>query len=803
MNRTNKILLTILAGAMVFGGLNMSVSAIPYMAPYGDSDTLIIDPEDLEIETVVEEQGSANDTTREYLPLEIRDTAAYNRQQASLPRNYESQIHLLARTYGDSIVLRWAADDYVSWQYLNTVGVNIIRMPIVEKGSKRNEMMRLDTLAYRLKPATLEQWRSKYPESDSVAAVAMGTLYSEGGFTQEQSRHGVGEMGALLDVHGDQQFRFGMAVLASEWRKDVAEDLAMRFVDKNVKVGEKYQYIVRPAEFDSTGHLQFRVGYIDEIENKEYTAEPYEAVMGDSVVGINQLRIWWEQNSRFSSFDIHRRAMGEKEWTKLNDKPFIMMRDIKEEGLDNFINDNVKPGTYEYRISGYDAFGDYVQAKNYHVATMPDLDAPLPPNLKYIIIDRRNPDDPSKDVYADFHFHKDTMEADFIGYKILYYQRSRDEQKAVWKELTPELIPVSDTVYTVNVSDLTTSQVTVAAYDSAQNVSYSMTHIMRVTDLSAPDAPENFRYEVLDNEAGTIRLSWTAPSNDVDYYELAFANDTTHQFMLRQIPGDSLLRDTTFVDTLAVDVNQKYIYYKVRAVDYSTNEGAYTAPLQVIRPSMIQPAVPHIDSVWVDQVKGVYMRWACSNEQQVSHHVLMRRLAGTQKWTTIGVYNGDSLRVAGNMVEVNDVPEYVRRNRYEYAMESFSYAGIRSGLSLVYSTRFEGQKVFDWQIKLMGMYDEKEKKTKIVWETDDKLPYKGEWYFCVYRKGPRDKRHKFLMSVKKEDRIFEDRLLSAGETAEYYVKIRYRDGRSTTESNVVKVTAPASSSGGDEMRDER
>ena len=52
---------------------------------------------------------------------------------------------------------------------------------------------------------------------------------------------------------------------------------------------------------------------------------------------------------------------------------------------------------------------------------------------------------------------------------------------------------------------------------------------MRVTDLAAPEAPENFRYEVLDNEAGTIRLSWTPPSNDVDYYELAFANDTTLQ----------------------------------------------------------------------------------------------------------------------------------------------------------------------------------------------------------------------------------------------------------------------------------
>ena len=773
----------------IAGILGASAASRGVISPCGGQvlpATDSIDFEDIAVEDTAYEWHP--DSTRDYLPREVRDTAEFNNSNLER-RNYESVINLLARTYGDSIVLRWAPEDYVSWQYLNAVGVNIYRMPILD-GKKKDLEFRIDTLAYRLKPATLEQWRALYPESDSVAMIGMGTLYSEGGFTQDQSRHGTGEMGALLDVYSDQQFRFGMAVLASEWRRDVADNLAMRFVDKNVKKGEKYRYIVRPAEFDSTGNLQFRVGHIEEIENKKYVLEPYETVMGDSVIGVNQFRIWWEQTDRFSSFDIHRRAMGEQEWMKVNNNPFIMMRDIHDEELDNFINDNVRPGTYEYRISGYDAFGDLVVAKNYHVASMPDLEAPRPPKLKYIVIDRRNPDDLSKEVYADFYFSKDTMEADFIGYKILYYQRTRDDRKAEWIELTPDLIPVNDTVWTVNVSDISSSQVAVAAYDSAQNVSYSMTHVMRVTDLAAPDAPENFRYEIVDNQAGTVRLSWTAPSMDVDYYEIAFANDTTHEFMLRQIPDNSLLRDTTFVDTLAVDVNQKYIYYKVRAIDYATNEGAYTAPLQVIRPSMVQPAVPHIDSAWVDQVKGIHMRWACSNEQQVSHHILMRRLATAKKWTVIGVYNGDSLRAAGNIVDVFDVPEYVRRNRYEYVMESFSYAGISSGLSLVYSTRFEGERFFEWSIKLIGDYDNREKKTKIAWETDEKLPYKGEWYFCVYRKGENDKRHKFLMSVKADDRVFQDYLLLPGQSAEYYIKIKYADGRETTPSNIVTVTAP-------------
>ena len=46
------------------------------------------------------------------------------------------------------------------------------------------------------------------------------------------------------------------------------------------------------------------------------------------------------------------------------------------------------------------------------------------------------------------------------------------------------------------------------------------------------------------------------------------------------------------------------------------------------------------------------------------------------------------------------------------------------------------------------------------------------------------------MSVGADKMTFQDNLLSAGETAEYFVRIRYKDGRATTNSNTVAVTAP-------------
>jgi hypothetical protein len=90
-----------------------------------------------------------------------------------------SKIHLLVRTYGDRVALRWVPEDYVSWLFLIDGGVNVLRQ-------KEGEM-KVDTLAYALKPWTEEQFRQKYNVNDSNAMVAMGVLYGEGRKTEGQT----------------------------------------------------------------------------------------------------------------------------------------------------------------------------------------------------------------------------------------------------------------------------------------------------------------------------------------------------------------------------------------------------------------------------------------------------------------------------------------------------------------------------------------------------------------------------------------------------------------------------------------
>ena len=53
-------------------------------------------------------------------------------------------------------------------------------------------------------------------------------------------------------------------------------------------------------------------------------------------------------------------------------------------------------------------------------------------------------------------------------------------------------------------------------------------------------------------------------------------------------------------------------------------------------------------------------------------------------------------------------------------------------------------------------------------------------------------RHSFeyLISEDINEPLHSNRLLSPGETAEFYVKLLYSDGRASKPSNIVKVTAP-------------
>ncbi len=701
-----------------------------------------------------------------------------------------TKIRLLTRTYGDSIVLRWVAEDYASYKYLCDFGVNILR---VRRDGQPG--LHIDTLAYGLKPLSLERFRAKYPDTDSLALIPQGLLYGDAHNYKEEPQ---GSMGRTLEDNSEQDIAFAFTMVVAEWRKDLAEDMAARFTDRDVTPGATYDYYIQPTLWDNGGRLIFEPGVAEGVVNNRFSPQPFNPQMTDSLSGPNHIIVgWWDREH--SSYEIERRMVSTLDgtsvngrWQRINDKPYLSMVEQPEKEDYRLIGDSVPDlGIYEYRIMGYDAFADLSEPSPARRVVVRDIQPPTAPILKYVVLERPDDSDPMARVIAHIVWEKPAMEKDLEGYCIHY--NSPKVTGKEWQLLNNEMIPPSDTLYSVDMTGKITGFIYVSAYDKTGNESRSLVQQIALRDYKAPDAPDSLRVNIQlpQGDSLTVKqskwayaiLKWNAcPDDDIDYYDIAYANDTTHTFIIRNQGG---IRDTEFIDSLALDVNQDYIYYQVRAVDYSTNIGPWSPWLQVQRPHVSPPSLPHLDTSAHSDADGMHMEWIVGMDVDMRYHVAYRRLGEDGQWEVIGRYEQDSLKNTGYRITIDDNPPYNRDKRYYYYVESHNSSPF-TGDGLAVSWYHRGPKVWKVDLRLIGDYFRDKQQTKLAWETG-KLPLDGDYYYCIYRKGQGEKKFSFVVSVPKTDLTYTDQLLRKGEQAEYYIMIQWRDGRQSNPSNTITV----------------
>ena len=686
-----------------------------------------------------------------------------------------SKISLLTRAYGDRMALRWLPEDYVSWKFLSGSGVNVLRVDV--------DNYQVDTVALQLKPLTEQQFKDRYPQSDSLAMVAMGVLYGEGRLGHGQTREKPGSQGANVELNNEQDLSFAYAMLVAEWRPDLAEAMAVGITDRTARSGRTYSYYVQPSTPDFGGKIIFEPGVAEGIVNTPYKAEPYDPQMRYDQVSPRRVGLSWI-DTHHSSFEVERREKGGGAWQRLNDKPYVsMVQDVDVDGLIVYSDSVSHEGAWEYRVMGHDAFGTLSEPSPVLNAQIRDIEPPRAPQLKYIVLERPE-DDPMARVLAHVVWQlSDTLEQDLEGYMVHYYNERLTGHQ--WRPLGTELVNPRDTMTTVDVTGLTTGMLTVMAYDNSGNTSMSLAQLIRLTDYKAPAAPDSLTALVLPD--GYVILSWQphAEDTDISYYDVAFTNDPTHDFLLLNQGG---IADPMYVDTLALDVNQKYVYYKVRAVDYEGNFGEWSPAIEVLRPHDTPPTVPHLDESWHNDQQGMHMRWVVGTDADMTYHVLYRRLGEQGEWEMLQRWDADSIREAGDFaVTVDDNPPYDQERRYYYMVESHNSTPYVSN-SFVVSWLHQGPHFLEIPITLSGAWVEHDGVVRLTWETGT-IPQTGsDYYFCVFRKGPADKRFRYMLNVRPEDGEYTDKtLLRAGDAAEYYVSIRFKDGRESRESNVVKV----------------
>ena len=702
-------------------------------------------------------------------------------------------VYVDTRSYEDYIYIRWAPDEYVPWRTLNYWGYDVVRV------WQDKDVMEVDTLA-RVKPLSLEQFMEVFEASDTLAAAAAEIIYGKRTEIGNTEAH-PNSMASIVELMEEQQMVYSYAMLIAERRRDIAIAMGLAFEDRTAKPNRVYDYVVAPVAPDSVLLTNQYVSRADKLG--AWKPEKYTATITDSIQPPASVLLKWRRSSAFTTFNIERRDIGRGgDWVTLNAKPYVMMlqSDEYEDGYNRYLDEMVQPGTYEYRLRGYDTFGDLSAPCAAHRVEMPDLMPPAAPLIKYIEIIRH---EESPRVDARIYIQKDTIEEDLMGY-IPFYQNENyqgnigqtlldsvaDQLSAEQKRLLDEgrMMPLvtdplapTDTVLTVNVTGLESGKIVVVATDTALNMTHSMPIPIHIADLNPPTPPARLRSAMsLD---GVLMLTWTpSPEVDIEGYEIYWANDPSQTFM--QV-GEFYSNDTLFVDTLSLATAEPYRYYYIKARDYSGNGSGPSDTLQVERPTNIKPQPCRVDSLWMT-TQTVNMLWYPSPEPDVLRYYVYRRMQDDEEWEIIQTLTPDSL-VAGRLYIV-DRPEPHMTKRYYYAIETINRSGLSSGMSFATSFLFKGEVVLPIEIKLFGQFNEETKKAQLAWEMKGLTEAVAkDAYLVIFRKRPEDEFFRHLKSVSVHDAHTVDNGLRPGEEAQYEMRLRTNEGRFSPYSNRVMI----------------
>lgn len=710
-----------------------------------------------------------------------------------LKERHVHSTYVTSRSYDDHIYIRWAPDEYTSWRLLNLYGYKVVRIQMGKKEFKT------DTLAH-IKPLSLEQFMESFEVHDTLAAAAAQVIYgkrTEFGNTEAHPN----SMASIVELYEEQQMVYSYAMLIAERRRDIAVAMGLAFEDRTAEPKKRYDYIVAPAIPDSLLLTKEYMTKADPLGSWEPAKLKTEIT--DSIKAPSAVVLYWKRREDYTAFDIERRCISTGgDWVKLNAQPYIMMLQpgSYETGYNIYSDAGVAPGIYEYRLRGYDMFGDLTAPCEPHRVEMPDLIPPTAPLLEYIEIVR---DENSDHIDALLHIVKDSIEEDLVGY-IPFYQNPNykdrlniviadsvadqlsEEQRRLLYEgkmipLVKEPVPPGDTIIKIDVTGLESGTLVLSAVDTALNMTISMPLPIHIHDLMPPAPPTRLRAAM--DMSGLLMVNWSpSTSVDIEGYEVYWANDSNHPFA--QHPG-FYSADTLFIDTLSMKTAEPYRYYYVIARDYAGNGSLPSDTLQVERLTIVPPSVCRIDTLWMT-TQTVSMKWHPASEPDILCYNVFRRMEDEQDWQLIRVLTPDSI-VDGRLT-IEDNPEPHMTKRYYYAIETINRSGLSSGMSFATSFLFKGEVILPIDIKLFGNFNEESKKVQLAWEMKGLTEEVAkDAYLVIFRKRPEDEFFRHLKSVSVHDTHTTDNSLRPGEEAQYEMRLRTNEGRFSPYSNRVQV----------------
>lgn len=706
-------------------------------------------------------------------------------------------LRILARSYGDRIVLRWAPVNSGVWSTANSYGWNLFRgssddndtMFFVDNSGTEGDSVDAarDTIylwhmndGKPIKPMTLDEMKQRFDSTNLYAGAAAQALY--GTLHYDVNKAEQGNEADLFSVaskqYQEQTQRQFMAYMAAEIDPEVASAIALRYVDTNVKSGNLYEYTLEsliPKDIIDIPGVSVIVPCIPFVRKKDEMMPEIRF----SQLDAHKVAIRWEKNM-LSGYWLERSEDKGKNWTRVNTEAPIWPM-IPDSGTVAAYGDSVArwmmddviyfdsldiTKTYIYRVQAFDAFGEKLEWKKSPKYKLYDLVPPAQPVMLKV-----QPKENKQCVIDWAVTHED---ADLKGFLVTF---ARDLE-GPWSNVS-SLLPKTARSYTdTMVYRRGRGLYRIFAVDTAGNVSFSPAMINSIEDIFPPEAPKNV-LAISDDSTGLIFLSWDAnKEKDLLAYKVYYANQLDHEFIERT---DGYIYETEFFDSLDLTSLTNEIFYYVIAVDQNHN---YSMPSDTIRvrfADLIAPGAPLLQDI-IQNDDTVVVRWLASVSTDVEKYFIFRKFREAARWECIATkYPSDFDR--NGILVFTDMPTPDRR-AYAYCIEAVDSAGNVSGMEGQAVVLVTENPLVSIKFKLKASYNKDPKGVKLEW--DYQYDGKKDYYGVIYR-AEENGEFRDIATFGRDERSFIDQNAPEKANLKYYIELQLGQGRHSNPSDQVSV----------------
>jgi len=219
-----------------------------------------------------------------------------------------AQIRLLARSFGDSVVLRWAPTTPGAWRLANRYGYQVWRQ----------ELQQLLT-NQPLRPWPLAEWKRRFAADSHriTAAVAAQVLY--GKQWGRLPRNSQGWLTPLRQAAIALQNRYGFALFVADIDPSVANGLALRLVDRSAERGRVYLYTVVALVPDSLYEI-LPATTVVRVDEPAPIMPPANLEVSE---GDREMLLSWDNIGGFTAFWVERSEDGGRSYRRLTTVPLV------------------------------------------------------------------------------------------------------------------------------------------------------------------------------------------------------------------------------------------------------------------------------------------------------------------------------------------------------------------------------------------------------------------------------------------------------------------------------------------------